>query len=362
MASVNPSSNGFAPRLAVILVTLIAAGFLVILGKRVLCPLFFALLFSVALHPLARFFEARLHFRRALAAAACVILLECFLGLIIYFIAIAFDGMINDWPHFKGQLFATLSSIQTWAASALHIDVDKQKSYIDHAISGMASSGTSMAGQTLLTLTSILLFIVLLTFYIFFLLYYRALLLRFFLEVFEKKANRAIQEIVASVQRMIRKYITGLLLEMLIVGTTCTLGFTLLGIKYALFLGPLTGVLNVIPYVGIFTSLAVTAAVTLASAGAAKAALVAGFMVAVHLVDSNLLLPFIVGSKVRINALITLMGVVIGEMMWGIPGMFLSIPVLAIAKIVFDRVEGLKEWGTLLGEERPIRKRLRRTG
>jgi putative permease len=75
-------------------------------------------------------------------------------------------------------------------------------------------------------------------------------------------------------------------------------------------------------------------------------------VVIMHLIDSNVLLPLIVASKVKINGLITLLGVVIGEMMWGIPGMFLSIPVIAIAKIIFDRVESLHPWGFLLGDEK----------
>jgi predicted PurR-regulated permease PerM len=75
-----------------------------------------------------------------------------------------------------------------------------------------------------------------------------------------------------------------------------------------------------------------------------------------HLIDSNILLPVIVGSKVRINAFMTLLGVVIGEMLWGISGMFLSIPVIAITKIIFDRVESLQAWGMLLGEEEIIKK------
>ncbi|WP_256464378.1 AI-2E family transporter [Mucilaginibacter sp. SMC90] len=81
-------------------------------------------------------------------------------------------------------------------------------------------------------------------------------------------------------------------------------------------------------------------------------------MVVTHLIDSNILLPLVVGSKVRINALITVLGVIIGEMVWGIPGMFLSIPVIAVLKIIFDRVESLKAWGIILGDEEPKQNRL----
>src|SRR6202012_4406790 len=73
--------------------------------------------------------------------------------------------------------------------------------------------------------------------------------------------------------------------------------------------------------------------------------------VVTHLIDSNLLLPMVVGSKVRINALITVLGVVIGELFWGISGMFLSVPVVAVVKIIFDRVESLQSWGIILGDQ-----------
>ncbi|MET3113573.1 putative PurR-regulated permease PerM [Pedobacter sp. CG_S7] len=82
-----------------------------------------------------------------------------------------------------------------------------------------------------------------------------------------------------------------------------------------------------------------------------KVFLVVATLVITHLIDSNILLPVIVGSKVKINALITVLGVIIGEMIWGISGMFLSIPIIAILKIIFDRVEGFQSWGIILGDE-----------
>jgi predicted PurR-regulated permease PerM len=118
-------------------------------------------------------------------------------------------------------------------------------------------------------------------------------------------------------------------------------------------LGFITGLFNIIPYIGIFTSLVLSTLITIGTAASTTTIiLVMATIVAIHLVDSNFLLPFIVGSKVKINALITLLGVIIGEMFWGISGMFLSIPVIAICKIVFDRIESLKPWGLLLGDEK----------
>ncbi len=90
--------------------------------------------------------------------------------------------------------------------------------------------------------------------------------------------------------------------------------------------------------------------ITFATVDTSHALYVAISVVAIHLVDSNFLMPKIVGSQVKINPLIIILGVVIGEMLWGIPGMFLSVPYIAMAKIIFDRVE-VTSWGILLGDE-----------
>jgi len=137
-----------------------------------------------------------------------------------------------------------------------------------------------------------------------------------------------------------------------IVAIAVSAAFTFMGVRYAILLGLLTGLLNVIPYVGIFTALVISAVVTLGtSPDSTQAVWVIVTLVVTHLIDSNILLPLVVGSKVRINALITILGVVIGEMIWGIPGMFLSIPCIAVLKIIFDRVESLQPWGIILGDQ-----------
>jgi putative permease len=154
------------------------------------------------------------------------------------------------------------------------------------------------------------------------------------------------------VQNIVRKYILGLMLQVVIVAALCFAAFTFIGIEYALLLGIIAGLFNIIPYIGILTAFIFTMAIAIGSAASAmQLILAAGSMIVVHLVDSNFLLPVVVGSKVKINPLITLLGVILGEMIWGIPGMFLSIPVIAIIKIIFDRVDSTKPWGYLLGEE-----------
>jgi predicted PurR-regulated permease PerM len=186
----------------------------------------------------------------------------------------------------------------------------------------------------------------------FFLLYYRRLIIRFLVAVFKEENAVMVYDIIAEIESRIRQYILGLVLESVIVAAATCLALWILGVKYAILLGLITGLFNIIPYIGIFTALLLSTLVTFATAGATKLLLVIATILGIHLIDSNVLLPVIVGSKVRINALITVLGVIIGGAVWGIPGTFLAIPVIAIMKIIFDRIDSLKPWGLLLGDEK----------
>ena len=75
----------------------------------------------------------------------------------------------------------------------------------------------------------------------------------------------------------------------------------------------------------------------------------------IQFIDNHFLVPYIVSSKVKINALISIIIVLLGWAVWGVPGMFLSIPFIGILKIIFDRIPELKHWGKLLGSEVPTR-------
>ncbi|MBA4166391.1 MAG: AI-2E family transporter [Chitinophagaceae bacterium] len=303
--------------------------------------------------PIAQFFERKLRFPRSAAAGISVILFLVFIAIIIYAVGSQISSLARDWPLFKEQVTLTLHTFQQWVSDRFHIDLNKQLDYFNNATSKMLSASTAVIGTTVLTLSSIMLFLVFTMIDTFFLLFYRRLVMKFLVGVFREENSVIVYEIVAQIQYIIRKYITGLLLEMTVVAGVCCLAFWLLGIKYAVLLGIITGLFNIIPYIGIFTALLLSTLITFATgAVATKVLFVVITVIGMHLVDSNVLLPLIVGSKVRINALITLLAVIIGEMMWGISGMFLAIPVVAITKIIFDRIESLKPWGILLGDEK----------
>jgi predicted PurR-regulated permease PerM len=342
----------FYIKLACVLFSLFAIGYLVILGKEILSPLIFSCLFSILLLPVAKFFEFKLRLPRSVASMLSVLLLLTFISGLIYVIASQIAELLKDWPEFQAQITHSLWEFRGWVQEHLHISRGKQLQVVNTATNKVLSPDTAAVGATVLSLSAILLFLVFTFIYSFFFLLYRRLIMSFLESVFLEENKATVHEIIDQVQYIIRKYIIGLLIEMAIVATVVSGAFSVLGLRYAILLGLITGLFNVIPYIGILTALAISAVVTLGSSpDSTKVIWVIGIMAVTHLVDSNVLLPLVVGSQVRINALITVLGVVIGEMIWGIPGMFLSIPVTAVLKIIFDRVESLKPWGIIMGDE-----------
>ncbi|MER3464086.1 MAG: AI-2E family transporter [Chitinophagaceae bacterium] len=349
----------FYARLAFILIILLLFGYFAILGERIIIPLLFSFLFAVLLLPAVNFMENKLHFSRTASSIVAVLLFVIGLFLLVYVIAAQIGSMLQDWPLFKSQMRILFYNMQLWLNSHWHIDIEKQLNYINSTTESLSHSGTAILGKTVLSLSSLLLFLVFIFLYTFFMLLYRRLLVRFITVAFEQKAAPIIADIIIQVKHIIRSYVVGLFFEMLIVSAVAITVFLMLGIKYAFLLGLIVGVFNVVPYVGIFTALVISALVTIATSIPIHAVYVAITVVIIHLVDSNFLMPKIVGSHVQINPLIVVLGVVVGELLWGISGMFLAIPYLAITKVVFDRIEGLQPWGILLGDEEKLPARAR---
>jgi putative permease len=348
----------FYAKLALVLFAIICLGYLAILGHSILAPMLTSFLLALLLLPMANFMENKWKFKRSIASIISVILMIAVITGIMYFLANQLTDLWQDWPLLKQQAETSFHDLQHWISSTFNVNAQKQIDYLKESATSAVATSASVVGATLLTLSSTLLFLSFLLLFTFFILNYRSILFTFLTNVFEEKHTQKVNEIVNQIQYIIKKYITGLFLQMFIVTILLMLVLWVLHIKYAVLLGLIGGIFNIIPYIGIFSALLISVLITFATAGAGKVLLVVIAFVAVHALDGNVLMPLVVGSKVKINALFAFIGIVVGEMIWGISGMFLCIPYLAIMKIIFDRVESLKPWGLLLGgEEKPNRKR-----
>ncbi|MBS1567005.1 MAG: AI-2E family transporter [Bacteroidetes bacterium] len=154
---------------------------------------------------------------------------------------------------------------------------------------------------------------------------------------------------------MTNSYLVGLMTEMLIMVVLNVTTLLILGIKYAFLLGILAAVLNIIPYLGIYTAMAIGMLITLANGTGTQALQFAIALVIVHFIDANIILPRIVGGRVKMNPLITILAVLLGRLVWGIPGMFLFIPLTAIIRIISSRIDDMRPWAILIGEEKRVK-------
>jgi len=346
----------FYERLSLVLVGLLSLGFLIVQGKEVLDPLIFGFLFAILLLPVSGFLEQKLRLPRSMSSFLSIILLIAFVGGVLYLVGSQISKLTQDWPMLQKQISQSVKDLQGWVQYAFHLDLEKQKNYVDNTAKKLISSGSDVISTTFGAVSSLMLFYVFIMIFTFFILFYRKLLFGFILQAFGKDNEPVVHDIVENIQAILRQYILGLLFEMIIVACIACTAFWIIGIKYAVLLGIIVGLFNIIPYLGIFTALFLSVLITFATGPVGNAVWVGASVLGIHILDANLLLPTVVGSKVRLNALITFLGIILGEMIWGLSGMFLSIPIMAIFKIVFDRIESLKSWGYLLGGDYEYKK------
>lgn len=184
----------------------------------------------------------------------------------------------------------------------------------------------------------------------FLILLYKKLLVGFIERLFSSGDQALVRDVLNNTRTVVQSYLVGLLFEMAIVATLNFIGLSLLGVKYALLLAVLGALLNLIPYIGMIIATLLPMGIALATQEPVVALWVLGLYLVIQFLDNNFIVPAIVASRVEINALVSIVAVMIGGALWGIPGMFLSLPLAAILKVVFDRVPGLQPFGYVLGD------------
>lgn len=341
----------FLLKLALAVISIIGIGYLIKLGQSILAPFFLAFLMAMLFLPFANFMERKLKFPRSVSTIVSVMMMLIILTGMIYFFGSQISSFSKDLPHLSKQFNLVFHNLQNWISHTFNVKIDEQFDYLDQGLAKLLSSSGVILGFTFGVFSTSLGFLAFFILFFVFILNYRRILNNFIVNVFNEKHKASVQEVVSEVRIMTKRYIIGLCLQVIIVSVLATTVLTILGVKYAILLGVLTGLLNVIPYIGIAISLLISCFIAFATGTVSTCVYVAIGYVIVHAIDGNIVLPFVVGSKVKINALFSFIGILLGEHLWGISGMFLCIPAIAIIKIIFERVDGLKPWGKLLGEE-----------
>jgi predicted PurR-regulated permease PerM len=319
--------------------------------RSVLMPFSFALIISILLNPLVNYFQ-RKGVRKILAIILSMLIAVLVLGGIMYFISFQVVGFSENFPILKEKFYELLKQLQVWVQTKFDISIARQVELINEAL----NSSKGLVGQTLGTAITTIVIIFILPVYVFLLLFYKTLILNFLYESFAEENSKQVADILRQTKAAIQSYMVGLLIEALIVATLNSTALLILGVKYAILLGLIGALLNMLPYIGgiVAVALPILIATVTKNGYSTQLGIIIAYVI-IQFTDNNFLVPKIVSSKVQINALISILIVLLGGALWGVAGMFLSIPFVAILKIICDRVEGLRAWGKLLGDEIPTK-------
>lgn len=320
------------------------------LGDSLLVPLCFSFLFALLLHPLCTKLES-LRMPRVLAIFICLIVIIIVVGILLYFISSQLLSFGEDLPELQKKLELLLEEIHTFISQTFGIGKNSQLNLFRTSTDAMIQSSGAFFTSVLAYTTSTFADLGLMPVFIFFFLYYRTFFKQFLNKLFIKTPNHQITHIMYKIQNVVKNYIMGLMLVMVIIAVLNTLGLLVLGIKYAFFFGALAALLNIIPYLGIIIGSAFPILIALLTKNSIWYALgVAGVFTIVQFLEGNFITPNIVGSKVSVNPLAAIIALLLGGMLWGPAGMILSIPFTAILKVILDNIEPLEPFGFLLGE------------
>jgi predicted PurR-regulated permease PerM len=340
-------------RRSIELIGICAAGVVIVFGQGVIMPLLTAFFIALLLLPVFRWFR-KYKIPEALSIVLCIVLLFLVIAGIAFFLSWQIGSFVSDIESIKKNLIIHWNNLSQWISTKTNYSVDQQLAMIKQQGSKLGSNAGSQLQGAAVSLSGIFVFLGLLPIYIFLIMFYRNLLLRFVYLWFTEAQHPKVKEAVEETEVMVKYYLLGLLIQ--IAYLTILLGgiLMLFGIKHAILIGITFAILNLIPYLGALIGNLIGVLLTLTTSQELwQIWAVLGTIAFVQFLDNNILMPRIVGSKVKVNALASIVGIVVGGTLTGISGMFLSIPVMALLKIVFDKSAHLQQWGVLLGDARP---------
>ncbi|MBK9226310.1 MAG: AI-2E family transporter [Ignavibacteria bacterium] len=344
----------FYIKFSIFFVGILAFGFLSYLGQDIIMPIFFALLIAILLDPMVSFFQ-RLKLPRTVAITLALTVGILFLSGLIYFFMVQLSLFNESLPMFKEKFNIVLDQSKNWVSSEFNISMNAIDTQIDNWSKSLFEGTGAVIGYTVMTLTELIVVWLLIPVYAYLFLYYQKLFLGFIEQVSEKENQKTIKEVMTEGNKMIQSYLVGLVLEIIIMSVLNSVGLLILGIEYAILLGIIGALLNVIPYIGGVVSTALPMLVAIVTQDSfISPLLVLGVYLLIQFIDNNFIIPLVVASRVKINALVSIIVVLIFGALFGISGMFIAIPLTAIVKIIFDRIEPMKPYGLLIGIEIPV--------
>lgn len=327
-----------------LLIFLIIAG--LIFAKEFLMPIFIGGILATLFIPFCNFLEKK-HFNKGLSAFICLLMLLLIFSSIILLVSLKISELVNDAELIKQKAIDSGIQLQEYIFNHLGISLEKQSQILQSE----QPSISSIMQFTFSSLSYLITNVILVLAYFFFLLYYRVHFKQFFLKLTAAEKRDEMSQILSKATNVSQQYLLGMSKMIVCLWLMYGVGFSILGVKNAIFFAVLCGLLEIVPFIGNITGTSLTVLVT--GLHGASLSLLGGIVLIyaiVQFIQGWVLEPLILGPQVKINPLFTIIALVVGELLWGISGIVLAIPITAMLKIVCDYIEPLKPYGFLIGE------------
>lgn len=315
-------------------------------AKPLLVPICISGILATLFLPLCRWLE-RKKLKRGLTVFICFTLFIVGVFSVISLIGWQIGSLIKDLPALKEKIASTLADSQAFILKHFGLSLENQSELLkaeqhnfSNVFSSVVSSVSSLVADVLLVLA-----------YTFLILYYRSHLFQFAIKLFKPSHREEATHVIQKITKISQQYLVGLSKIIVCLWILYGIGFSALGVKNALLFAMICGILEIIPFVGNITGTTLT--VLIAGLNGASLSFLGGIIIiygVIQFVQGWFLEPLILGPQVKINPLFTIVALIIGNLLWGIAGVVLAIPLAAIGKIICDHVVSLKPYGFLIGE------------
>lgn len=338
-------------KIAYLLIILAILIYVSVVAQSLITPFIFAGFFAFLLKPICDTIEQKIHNRGTAAFLSFLVVLLPLIGLITLF-SLQFMEIVTDLPTIGKRLEEGINKAFLWVNRQAGFSGTNSKEWISKNASKLMEAPLAFVGSSISSSTAFLTSSLLCLLYTFFLLLYRTSIKNFILIQVSEDSRASTEKVLAKIQGVVQKYLSGMGTVMLILGVFNSLGLFLIGVKYALFWGFLAAFLAIIPYIGTFIGGFLPFAFSMATAdNYLQPALVVLLFAIVQTLEGNIITPKIVGSSVKVNPLAAILSLVTGGFIWGVAGLILALPTIAVLRVIMSQIDFLKPLSMLLSSD-----------
>ncbi len=349
----------FYAKASLIIIGLFVFVHMLALGRSIIVPLLFAVVISILLSSAVDFLVSK-KIDRTLAISISLLATLALGALLIVWLISQANLFVDALPELNAKLDVLQKEFASWFAQNFGVGARKTNDWISSSRKDLMSLSADSVGNTISTIANALIILILIPVYIFLILYYQPLIIDFIHRIVGHGFREDVGIVLGQSKTLLKAYFVGLMIELVIMAILNAIGLLALGVEYAILIAIIGAILNMIPYIGGMIMLGLSMLMAMLSNTDPKYALyAAAVFFVIQLIDNYILIPKIVGSAIKINALVAVVVVIAGGAIWGIAGMFLALPLIAIIKVIFDRIEPLEPWGFLFGDTMPPMVRLK---